>query len=252
MRAKMFRATQICGILGCLLMLMAAGSAHALFIDSFDTSQSLYDPPGSGQSNSGYVDTGGSDILGGQRDAQVKKLSGTTQVKLIVDAGGDSLLGYSQNSGVTGTSLLQWDGKDDDPVNLNPTGLGGVNFTQGGHDSILLRVVSDDWPVDLTFTAYTNANSWSKVTISLGGLISNQNIVIPYSSFVQGGAGPANFTNIGAFTLFINGYNQDTDLRVDFIETTTPIPEPSTLILLGLGGLGMFGYIWTRRKKPVV
>ncbi len=106
-------------------------ASAATVLDSFDTSQSLVDDTADGAGASASVG-GGADptIVGGERDAYVELLSGPTQVKLdIVSPPG--YFAFSADALATGRGMVQWDGPDNS-ITLNPTGLGGIDLTEGG------------------------------------------------------------------------------------------------------------------------
>lgn len=42
---------------------------------------------------------------------------------------------------------------------------------------------------------------------------------------------------------------QDITLELDLGPAATAVPEPASLTLLGLGALGLLGYVWRRRQQ---
>jgi hypothetical protein len=74
-------------------------------------------------------------------------------------------------------------------------------------------------------------------------------LFVAFTDFItQLGLG-ADFTNLGAFTLFIDGSNvAGLDLQLNFIAATNPVPEPGTITLAGMGLVLMFGGSRVRRR----
>ena len=181
----------------------------------------------------------GAGILGTEQDMAIEVNSGTGWLTLAADEfdvfGEDlDLLSHSHDASITGQSWITWDGVAD-----TPTGLGGVDLTEGGLSSVFeFDVIMDDFAVDLTFTVWTDAANWSVGTIALpGGIPFNpgQTFVLPYADFTVGGGTGADFENVGAIELLIDGQIPGTDLLLGIIQT----PEPGTASLIMLGALAL-------------
>ena len=68
-----------------------------------------------------------------------------------------------------------------------------------------------------------------------------------FASFSTISGTGADFTNVGAIELEIQGKFPATDLQLDFIKSgTTVIPEPSTVVLTGLG---LLAFVLYRRRR---
>ncbi len=122
---------------------------------------------------------------------------------------------------------------------IDAAGLGGEDLTEASaHNAIHISILSNDLVANLTLTVYTNATDFSAIDIATPGAAGS--LFAPFADFVDTGAG-ANFANVGAVTLEIDGLSAptlgDLDLTLDLIETTgfAPAPEPSTAALLALG-----------------
>jgi PKD repeat protein len=113
---------------------------------------------------------------------------------------------HAQQPLMTGWTRVSWDGDDNDSVTLNPTGLGGLDFTDGGSNSGLhLHINSANGPADLLFTAYTDGANISTATLSLSSSTANQSFFIPFTNFTPLAGTGADFTNMGAFELLLDG-----------------------------------------------
>jgi hypothetical protein len=219
--------------------------AATLEIDPFDASQGpLTAPPDA----SGTADDAG--ILGGERDVQVHYTGGPLNVEVNVNPGGNSLYTHSQDASTTGASWIIWDGNDGDATTLDPTGLGGVDLTFGqplNIVGILVGIADNDLSnADaLRIEVYTDAGNWSFIET---GIPVGASIFFPKFNTYSVGAGTgADFTNVGAIALHINGTTEPAqDLSLDLIAAST-VPEPSTIILLGIGVAGLV--IGLRRRK---
>ena len=128
------------------IALMISVNAHAVIIvDTFNTTQRLSTtglPPASG--TSGTV-TDGANILGAEREASI---SGTGTATLDINDPFSGELELSNNSGVTSTSVLRYDGGG---TGVGAAGLGGVDFTQSGSQNAFeLAILFDDLPMSIT------------------------------------------------------------------------------------------------------
>ncbi|MCB8944291.1 MAG: tandem-95 repeat protein [Ardenticatenaceae bacterium] len=179
--------------------------AAPLLIDDFDVSptQFLTVACCGGSASSALDNTG---TLGGERDIETTMLTGLFGSQDVFAGPPLNSLFHSQDPLMTGWTRVVWDGDDNDAVTLDATGLGGLDFTDGGSNSgLFVQIASANGTADLTFTAYTDGTNFSEATLPVSAGTNNQSFFIPFTSFtVQGGTG-ADFANIGAFALYIDG-----------------------------------------------
>lgn len=207
--------------------------SRALLIDDFNTAQGVnaLDPQATDDNQ-----VGGAGILGSERDLEVTRTGGFL-VTMGTSAG---RLVYGQVGGGVGFGHLVWDGTDSDAA-LDPSGLGGVDFTDGGASSMLaIELLLDDVPIDLVLAAHTDAANSSTATVSLPGGVPPAapfTLLVDFADFgVLSGSG-VDFSNVGALELLIDGTAlSSVNVQFEMIQT---VPEPGPALLIGCGLLAL-------------
>lgn len=177
-------------------------------IDTFNqTQQEALAQTGGSSTDEDAVDA--PEALGGERDLFVMLTSGTGSVQLRVLAfGTNPVLQFDNSAGVVGERTATWDGNDNDGDDLDPDGLGGIDLTDGGASmSFNLLIGADDPNGLVTIRVFSDVLNWSQGTVALpdtGGLATST-VLLDFSSFIVGGGNGADFTNVGAVQLFIEG-----------------------------------------------
>lgn len=222
-------------LFGAIATGLAAATANAsILIDSFETTQTcLANSASPNVSNT----VNGAGIIGSEREMFADWIMGANDVQEIANSSNDGYLNFNLGADTAGMGKIVWDGPDNNTGVFDPTGLGGVDLTDGGVDSQLtVRIVFDDLPISLRFRVYSDAANYSEYYLMApGGIFGAIDVPIPYASFnVAGGAG-ADFTNVGAIELGLFPDMAATDVQIDFIQTDVPSPAP--LALAGLAGL---------------
>lgn len=192
-------------------------------VDPFETDQDSIESTSQGTPSYSYQD--GTDILGGEREIKVECTSGSCTNKVYASVN-ESLLNHSQGVGAYGYTLMTWDGNDNSTA-IGYTGL-GVNLTSGGADRIhIIGIEADHDGSDLIITVYSDEDHWS-----VAGIINIPEFEVPTDltllfnsdfSTGSGADGPADFTNVGAITLEINGRSVNSlDMSIDLIAAGGP------------------------------
>ncbi len=237
------------GLLAVGLGIVLAGSASAtpIVIDDFSNDQSLTVSGGNGPLESaGGVSA--SSAIGGARFMRLSRVSGYGTDTLTANGGGFGLLDLSSAAADAVSARITYDGGTDNV--LTPTGLGGVDLTSAGSNSVIQVLARSDLVAPLTITVYTDGSNFSTAVVNLPGQGFGNTpftaIDIPFSSFLADSGTGANFQNVGAISVGIFGANvASLDAQLDSIVAT--VPEPGTLLLFaaGLGGLAVTG----RRRR---
>ncbi|MFV2068418.1 MAG: SdrD B-like domain-containing protein, partial [Pirellulales bacterium] len=151
-------------------------------------------------------------VLGGERDLFVELTDSTSPIAAVSLMSDGGLLHLASNSGATGNAKIVWDGADANARIVNPTGLGGIDLTQSGGNTmtgIALTSGVDHPNATITLRVYRDGNNWSEYTTTVpetpGGLASGQAIFrfddVPTDKAGQG----ADFTQVGALELTFEG-----------------------------------------------
>jgi hypothetical protein len=131
------------------------------------------------------------------------------------------------------------------------TGNAVLHFSNGTTQNITYSAV--DW----------NQNSNPPGPAAIGNLGRNENVGAAGTSFTYGKPVPfamyetdINLLGLGLSNLTLtsvdfNGLAGSAAVTGIFALSATPTPEPSTLILCGLGGLGLLGFAWRRSRIAV-
>jgi hypothetical protein len=200
----------------------------AIPIDTFEASQSLEAIASSTGSTANNVLTT-TTALGGTRSLLISATSPLPRVLEVRIGQGTREISHSQAAQVTGSSEIIWDG-DALPA-LNTTGLGGMDLLSDNADAFELGVSSFDFPfqrsISIVVKVYSNIPnatfaSQGVVTISRGVSGEVLPLTVPFSQMQQipGTQGPADFRNVGAVSLEINGVNSsDADVVINLFKT---------------------------------
>lgn len=191
---------------------------------------------------------GVADALSGSRDMWIEgtlDLAGLDTATGVVVGAPPSAAGYLQfinGNDIHSTLVLQYDGDDDDPVNIGS--FAPMDLTSAGtNNRIDLGVLSADpgFPgqdVDVRITVFSTAGS-SVLTQSMGIVVPGSPIVksFNFGSF----AGTADFSLVTAVQVEVMA-QRGGDLSLSSIQA---VPEPGTMAILGFAVVG----VAARRRK---
>ncbi len=220
-------------VLGGLFLSLSSATSTGITIDDFSTAQGPLNrnAPGDTGIPISSVALGGG-VLGGERDIEVNLLSSTPVGNGISIVVVPSSFNHSQDGGIRGTSLTAWDGIDGDgsSLGIDHTGLGGVDLTVGGtHTALLVDIASADLMSTIVFEVFTDALNSSRYALGLAAGAFNDMVVIPYASFVTNLGAGANFANVGAITMLVDGSTVSAlDVVLARIETTPQLTASKT------------------------
>lgn len=220
-------------LLGLAVLGLATPAWTEVVIDELTTNQAtLTDPPGGAST----VVTAGADILGTSRDLVVRRLAGVGPVSAGVAGGVLSFAVTDTTPDTRGEIDLVWDG-DNDPLTLDPTGLGGVDLTDGGTAAgIRLSIASATAGAHLVLVVHQDADHASRVGRVLPAIGAPTSLFISFAELVTvpGALGPADLTDVGAIELRIGGTEQG--LVLDRIATSSPAIAAAKVDLAAGGG----------------
>ncbi|MCK6553091.1 DUF4215 domain-containing protein [Candidatus Binatia bacterium] len=203
--------------------------AGGVVIDAFDTAQTVSQAGLGASGNS--VDGPAGGLLGGERDVHLSITTGSGTLRADAGMSRSGAFSHAAAGQVRGITQITYDGDDGDPHTLDAAGLDGVDLTVGGsHSSIVVGLPFADLGAAVTLAVWSDATHCSQRTLPAPASTvpaDNRRLQFRYGEFGLGPGcvGPANFTNVGAIRLTIDGTAVGaTDLSVEQIQT---VPEPT-------------------------
>jgi hypothetical protein len=155
-------------------------------------------------------------IIGGERDIELVVLGGSANLVMTAGVAGGAYSGSTPNQ-ANGYSTLQYDGVDDS--DLNPTGLGSVNFRQDGTFAIH-SIIKSDISTTVEFFGYSGSSSNScRAVLNIPGDNTFHDYVTAFTDFTGG----CDWNTIGAFEVKVNQL-ENVDVTIDLLAGWQPIP----------------------------
>lgn len=191
----------------------AAAAGTTTVVDSVQAAQSVQQT-GVGSTGSTAPASAGT-VLGGERDVQAVILTGPADGRHRVQTGAVAStprLFSRSDPGVSGRTVLVWDGVDGDPDTVARDGLGAVDLTDGAtHDVLLAEVGTDTAGVTATWTLWSGPGACSTFASPVP-IVTNPGsgptaVAAPFRLFTlaDGCTQPANPAAIGAVALVLDG-----------------------------------------------
>lgn len=179
-------------------------------IDDFNSNQVAEAAPPLPSSESSTQDDSG--VMGGERDMFVELTNGTDVWSSVSLISGGGYLRLASGSMVQGNAKVVWDGQDNSATAINPTGLGGLDFTQHGGNTmtgVMLSVGADHPECMVKLKVYTSAGQWTEFTAIVPqtpGGAATKVLVFNFDDAATGSAGGgADFSHVGAVELTFVG-----------------------------------------------
>jgi hypothetical protein len=194
------------------------------------------------------------DIIGTVRDIQmvVPANNGAVTVTTTVDTTAGTLTflkGNAANRSLTFSAV--WDGVGGG-FPINPTGLGGINFTTGGNNAIVFDIVgtnSSPTGASAQITLFNSAGVFATSTVSnINTLTAATDLIFNFNSFIPTGA--FSFANIGAIQFDVIYPAAGSAQSISFnqvVVTAIPFEFSPALGVSVLGGL----YVTNRLLKTL-
>jgi hypothetical protein len=243
------RASGYVAIVVAMLACLTAGPARAAFIlDTFDQTTlpggRVARTTASGVGTMAQGETGLSGTIGGIRESilDLQSFTGSpsplASISFTVRPTSSDLL-FASTTNVNGALTLQYDGTGGAGGNLNADISNDLGLS--------IRFLSNDQALPVTLTLFDGVVTSSR-TLNQAAVpqTAPANLTFPYSD-------PAfaslNLTSIDSFTVLFDPATAR-GFRVDSLESVSVVvPEPSSMLLFGIGGLGAFGIFHCRRTK---
>ncbi len=191
-------------------------------IDTFDSPTQIASAQLPGTPSTSTGGSSAPDVIGTERDLVVTATTGTGAVTLEVDRSDNNRLIYESGSGTAGQRTLIYDGVDSDKTNINPTGLGSIDLTNGGAATgIRLNIGVDLANTNITIRVYGASGTSSSRTLVIPQINPGdplQELLFPFAQFVAGGGGAVNFAAVGAIEVELDSTNS-ADGEIGFIDT---------------------------------
>jgi hypothetical protein len=164
-------------------------------------------------------------LLGGERDAVLELVSGTSASYLDINAGGSGEVGFSAGSGNHLRATITWDGDDNDPLTLDPDGLGGVDLVDDTNDGVVLEINHwDGNDLEITVAIYTSQDDYSIARLSLledGEHPPACTYTLSFQDDFQAVGSGADFSQVGAIQVTFQTITTGADVSLELLSMGT-------------------------------